>query len=113
MAAAQCFLSGDENAHKHGSSHYNQGIEGWWSFYKKSLSTWVIDLFKHLIDRNMLSLGHAVHLGLVWFVFSGFLQQEMGAVKYQWNSHYIRRSQDETAPGVPDILNLCPGNAYK
>ena len=79
------FLTRNRDSHKYGSSHYNQIIEGWWSFYKKSFSTWVINMFQDFIETGFLVYGHNVHLELVWFIFSNLQQEELDAVKYQFS----------------------------
>ena len=49
MAAIQCDFHGDTDAHIYGPSPANQRIEAWWSFYRRSRSTWWINYFKDLI----------------------------------------------------------------
>ena len=52
MAAMQCYFRSEAggqfagiNAHKYGSSHSNQRIENWWSFLRRSRSSWWINFF--------------------------------------------------------------------
>lgn len=108
MADIQCSLVGNEDAHLYGSSVANQRIENWWSHNKKAFTTWVIDFFKQMVEEGILIPGHHVHMECVWFVFSHFLQLQLDEVVYEWNTHYIRQTNHETIPGVPDILYHAP-----
>ena len=45
MAAIQCTLLHNINAHRYGKSIANQRIENWWSHYRRGYSDWVIDFF--------------------------------------------------------------------
>ena len=40
--------------------------------------------------------------------FSKFLQEQLYEVRYEWNTHYIRRSRHDTVPGLPDVLFFLP-----
>ena len=52
LAAMQSFLSNNENAHRYVGSPRNQGIESYWSMYRKTQSSWWIinGFFKDLVD---------------------------------------------------------------
>lgn len=98
-------------AHQYGSSPSNQRIESWWSFFRRSNSTWWINIFKDMSDSGLLELGNNFHMQCLWFCYSRVIQNELDKVKEQWNSHYIRKSRHDTVPGVPDILYYLPENS--
>ena len=108
MADMHCFLVNNADSHSYGTSVANQRIENWWSSLKKGFTSWVIDFFKGLIEDDLLIIGHNVHMECVWFVFSRLLQKELDEVRYSWNTHYIRRSRNDTIPGIPDINFYAP-----
>ena len=108
MADCQCVLVNDVNAHSYGTSVANQRIENWWSHYKRSFTSWVIDFFKQMVADGILILGHHIHMECVWFVFAQFLQNQLDEVCYEWNTHFIRQSRHDTIPGVPDVLFHVP-----
>ena len=84
MADCQCFLVESANAHFYGTSVANQRIENWWSFLKRSFTSWIIDFFKRLVAEGNLILGHRVHLKCVWYVFSTFIQSQLDEVVHEW-----------------------------
>jgi len=115
IAGMQCYFRegcdderSGEKAHQYGTSPSNQRIEGWWSFLRRSRTSWWIDLFKDLLESGILQLGSTYHMKCLWFCFSRVLQCDLDKVKDQWNSHYIRRSRHNTIPGIPDILFHLP-----
>ena len=111
MADCQCFLVESANAHFYGTSVANQRIENWWSFLKRSFTSWIIDFFKRLVAEGNLILGHRVHLKCVWYVFSTFIQSQLDEVVHEWNTHYIRKSRNDSIPGIPDVLFYAPNAA--
>ena len=42
-----------EKAHRYGESKRNQRIESWWSCFRKTRSSWWINLVKDLMDNDM------------------------------------------------------------
>lgn len=115
IAAMQSYLraNGDdefagEKAHRYGSSPANQRIEGWWSFFKRSRTSWWINLFKDMTESGELELGRRFHMENLWFCYNKIIQKELDQVRDHWNSHYIRKSRHDTIPGVPDILYYLP-----
>ena len=115
MATMQSHLRANGNdqfsgtkAHRYGSSPANQRIEGWWSFLKRSRSSWWINLFKNMCESGALELGKSFHMENLWFCYSKVIQKELDQVRDHWNSHYIRQSRHDTIPGVPDILYYLP-----
>ena len=113
VADMHCYLVNDMNAHSYGTSVANQRIENWWSSLKRGYTAWVIQFFKDLIEENILVVGHQVHMECVWFVFSKFLQNQLDEVQYEWNTHYIRKSRNDTIPGIPDVNFHSPPDGYK
>lgn len=109
MAAIQCFLHQNEKAHLFSRSVSNQRIENWWSHMRRGFSGWIINFFKDLVAEGSLLPGDHLHKQCVWFVFSGFLQQQLDEVMRQWNSHYIR-SQPRIISGVPNEMYYLPEN---
>ena len=117
LAAMQSYFRAEGNdefagtkAHQYVTSQSNQRIEAWWSFYKKSNSSWWINLFKDMSESGVLVLGNLFHMECLWFCFSKLLQKELDKVMDHWNSHYIRKSHCDTIAGVPDILYYLPEN---
>jgi len=41
-------------------------------------------------------------------VSAELLQEDLDAVKEHWNTHRIRKSRNDTTPGVPDVLYYLP-----
>lgn len=114
-AAMQCYFraSGNdalagENAHRYGSSHANQRIENWWSFFRRCRSNWWINYFKVLVQDGVLQTGNELHMECAWFCFSQVIQNELNEIVEHWNTHYIRRSRHDTIPGVPNVLYHLP-----
>ena len=114
-AAMQCYFraSGNdalagENAHRYGSSHANQRIENWWSFFRRSRSNLWINYFKVLVQDGVLQTGNELHMVCAWFCFSQVIQNELNKIVEHWNTHYIRRSRHDTIPGVPNVLYHLP-----
>ena len=115
LSAMQCYLRADgtdqwagDKAHVYGSSPANQRIEAWWSFLRRSRSSWWIDLFQDMSQSGILDLGNVYHMEALWYCYYKLLQEDLYRVKEHWNTHYIRKSQHETVPGIPDILYFLP-----
>ena len=47
----------------------NQRIKGWWSFFRKNCSIWWINLFKDLVDTQVLTLGNEMEMECLWYCF--------------------------------------------
>ena len=117
MAAMQCYFrseAGDQfagiNAHKYGSSHSNQRIENWWSFLRRSRSSWWINFFKDQVEIGNIDTSDELQMECLWFCFSDLLQRDFDQVKIHWNTHYVRRSRFDTVAGRPDELYHLPYN---
>ena len=108
MAAMQCTLRQDIEAHKYGSSPANQRIESWWAVYRRNRSSWWIDFFKNLIEQDSFSPGNELQQECMWFCFNKLVQDDLDAVKDHWNSHRIRHSRHDTVSGRPDELFFLP-----
>ena len=108
MAAAQCTLAQDKDAHRWGTSVANQRIENFWSHFRRGFADWLIDFFKSLVEDGKLELGNYFHKQCVWFSFSGFLQSELNGMVENWNSHYIRSAQAHCIPGIPNQMFSFP-----
>lgn len=108
VAAMQCYFCDSEEAYAYGSSPHNQRIEGWWSFFRRSRSTWWINFLKDLIETESYTPGNELQEECLWFCFSGILQQDLDHVRHHWNTHYIRRSHCDTISGRPDELYYIP-----
>ena len=111
MAAMQCFFrrNGSDSysglkSHKYGSSHANQRIEGWWSFFRRRKSEFWIDYFKGLVDSGKIDLGKKLHMEFLWFCFNRVLQKELNDTKEHWNTHRIRKSGFSAVHGVPNVI---------
>ena len=85
--------------YRYGDSKRNQRIEAWWSCFKKSRSSWWINLFKDLMDSGKFESGNILHKECIWFCFCDILQKDLNYTKTLWNNHYIRSSKHETVPG--------------
>jgi hypothetical protein len=115
MATVQCFLRRNHqdslagvSAHRYGSSHSNQRIEGWWAFLRRSWSSWWMNFFKDMVDKGELDTSNPLQMECLWFCFNKVIQNELNQVKENWNSHYIRESRHQTAAGIPDKLYFLP-----
>ena len=82
----------------------NQWIEGWWSFLKRSNSSWWISFFKDMSESGLLSLGDTFHLECLWFCFAKVIQADLDKVTNHWNNHHIKHSRHDTVSGMPDVL---------
>eukprot|EP00795_Rhopilema_esculentum_P004031 gene4031-20206_t len=110
ICAMQCHFHGSADAHIYGKSPANQRIEGWWSYYRRSRSTWWINYFKDLIEQEIVHPGNTLEEEALWFCFSALIQVDLDHVKDHWNSHRIRNSGHSTVPGIPDELYYSPEN---
>ena len=108
MAAMQCTLRQDIEAHKYGSSPSNQRIESWWAVYRRNRSSWWIEFFKNLIEQDIFSPGNELQQECIWFCFNKLLQDDLDAVKDHWNTHRIRHSRYDTVSGRPNELFFLP-----
>ena len=101
MAAIQSRLQASVHAHRYSSSVANIRIENWWSHNRKGYTGWLINFFKDMVATGEFNLGNTLHMELAWYTFSPLLQYELDQVKFQWNTHYIRRTRHDTILGMP------------
>jgi hypothetical protein len=106
MAAMQCFFRrshGDDHeslkAHVYGPSTSNQRIEAWWSYLRKSWTTWWMNFFSQMVERGELDTSDDLQNICLWFCFNKLLQHGLDQVRLSWNTHYIRRSRHNTQAG--------------
>lgn len=83
IAAMQCYFRADDDApfpgkHAHlcGTSTRNQRIENFWSYFKKSCSSWWIQFFKDVIDT-----ANELQKECLWFCFIGVIQEALDEMK--------------------------------
>ena len=65
MAAIQCYLHQNAEAHKFSTSVSNQRIESWWSLMRRDYTGWIINFFKGLVHEGSLLPGNYLHMELV------------------------------------------------
>ena len=104
MASLQCFFRDDLGCHTYVPSPRNQRIEGWWSYFRRSRTTWWINFFKDLEEQGLYNQAVEVESECLWFCFAALLQQDIDQVREHWNTHAIRRSRFDTIAGWPDSL---------
>ena len=104
MAAIHCFFRDDLNSHKYVPSTRNQRIECWWSYLRKSRTTWWINLFKDLEEQDIFNRASELESECLWFCFAPLLQQDLDEIVDHWNTHLIRKSRHDTISGRPDSL---------
>ena len=105
---------GDSQAHvshRFGTSVSNQRIECWWSHFRRGPVSFIIQLFKDLVDAGHLDLHNQIDIGCCRFAFMVFIQHHLDVARTYWNTHYIRCSrQQPSRPGIPDELFFLPNN---
>ena len=108
VAAMQSFFRDNVDAHRYVTSQRNQRIECWWSFLSKQQTQWWRRLFGDLEAQGILDTSCEVKMECLWYCFSPVIQDELDAVKENWNTHYIRKSRHDTINGRPDSLFFLP-----
>ena len=97
-----------ENSHRFVESEMNQRIEAWWSYYRRSRSTWLMNFFAYMAIELTFLHGHELHRACMLFCFADLIQKDLNFVTAHWDTHYIRRSRFDTTPGIPDVLYHLP-----
>ena len=99
----------------YGTSTSNQRIEAWWSFFKKSRTTWWINYFKDAIDQGIYDPSLINHKECMKFSFMDLIQNDLDETKLLWNNYHIRKVRNSECPnGKPDILYFASGqNDYR
>jgi len=115
VAAIQSYLRRLHNdeysglkAHIYGTSHNNQRIEAWWSYYRRNRSSELINLFKDFVEDVIFNPANELHIASARFCFGELIQKDLDSVVECWNSHVIRPSSTETVSGIPDELYYFP-----
>lgn len=107
-ASIQSYFRDNADAHRYVSSPRNQRIESWWSFYSKNRSKWWRNFFQDLESQGLIDSTSQLRRECLWYCFSGILQNDLDAIKEQWNTHLIRKSRFDTVSGRPDVLFYLP-----
>ena len=93
------------NSHRYGTSVSNQRIECWWSHFRRGPISFLIQLFKDLVDDGHLDLHNSLDVGCCRFSFMHYVQKQLDVAKVYWNTHSIRNSrQQPSRSGIPDEL---------
>ena len=113
MASIQCFLRADDEddlsgdkSHRYVPSPRNQRIEGWWSYLRKSRTSWWMIFFRDMQDIELIS-GIDLHQSCLWFCFAELIQEDLDFVKHHWNTHSIRNSRHDT------LVNQMNSSSYQ
>ncbi len=107
MAGIHAFFRNDPDSHRYVPSPRNQRIESWWSFFRRTHTSWWINYFKDLIAEKV-DMASQLHSECLWFCFAPLLQRCLNQVRDHWNCHYIRGSRRDTVKGRPDSLYFLP-----
>ena len=107
-ASMQSYFHDNSDAHRYVPSPRNQRIEGWWSYYSKSRSSWWRNHFNDLESQGILDTSSELSMECLWYCYSGFLQRDLDFLKSHWNTHHIRKSRHDTIAGRPDSLFYLP-----
>ena len=83
-------------------------MKGGGPFFRRNRSNWWINLFKDMVDYQLLHLGNTLHMECLWFCFSKLLQDDLNKVKDHWNGHKISKSPYSAVHGVPDVMYFLP-----
>lgn len=116
IAAIQRFLRmncndviNGEHCFLYGKSVSNQRIEAWWSFLRKSYSSWWMNFFKDMRDSGTFDDSDPLQVECLHFCFMHVIQNELNNVAKRWNLHRIHPSNNrESPPGKPDVLYHLP-----
>jgi len=108
IAAMQSGFRGSADAHIYGTSPANQRIECWWSFLRRNRTTWWINYFQDLIEKEAFHPGNELETEALWYCFCGIIQKDLDIVKEHWNTHLIRGSRHNTISGRPNELFSLP-----
>ena len=98
-----------ENSVSIGRSTANQRIEMIWSFLKRHFTNFWRNIFKDMIDQNVLNNTDIVHLECIRFCFLRLIQQHLDSFRQDWNLHRIRsQRRGEVVSGIPNVLFCQP-----
>lgn len=109
VAAIQAAVTGSTTGHLYGTSPGNQRIEAWWSFFRRCRSQFWIELFENLSEYGAFHPHVSREIDCLRFCFMDIIQQDLDAVRREWNTHRIRPSTGAQCPaGIPDELYYLP-----
>ncbi|XP_062605262.1 uncharacterized protein LOC134267055 [Saccostrea cucullata] len=92
----------------YGSSNHNQRIEAWWSYLRSHNAQFWMSLFKGLKEEDEFT-GNFLDKNLIQFCFMRLIQDELNEVVHLWNTHRMRRNQNQVAPsGRPLTMYQIP-----
>lgn len=106
-ALMQSYFHDDADAHSYISSPRNRRIEGWWSFYSWSRSTWWRNFFQDLELEGVLYSSSELSMECLWNCFAPVIQNNPDIVKEHRNSHRIRKSRHQIVPGRLIHYSIC------
>jgi hypothetical protein len=92
----------------YGPSKHNVRIEGWWSQLRRFKTSWWIEAFKDLKERNLFD-GFTLHKYCLTYVTLHLIESELNEFMEEWNTHKIRANSRSRLPsGIPNDLYDMP-----
>lgn len=86
-------------------STQNIRIERFWGFLKSSHGVFWINLFKDMVDYELLDLTNPIHIECLRYVFMPLIQRDLDKLREEWNAHRVRRNRNGVAiSGKPNVL---------
>ena len=70
MAAAHCTLRQNAGVHRYRTSVANERIENFWSHFRRTFTSWLVDLFRQIVAEGLLELGNHLYMQCIWLSFS-------------------------------------------
>ena len=64
MTAAHCRLRQNTDAHRYRISVAKLRIENFWSHFRRTFTSWLVNFFKQMVDEGLLELGNHFYLFL-------------------------------------------------
>ncbi|OWF56729.1 hypothetical protein KP79_PYT15155 [Mizuhopecten yessoensis] len=94
-----------ENSFTVGRCTANQRIEMVWSFLKRSFTQSWRNIFKVMIDLNLLNNADNLHIQCRRFCFLSVIQMHLDRFRQTWNVHRIRSEPNGEVPtGIPNVI---------
>lgn len=98
-----------QNSYIVGPSTANQRVERFWGEAKALVCGFFMNLFKTLMDQNLLNKKDVVDIECLRYCFGRLIQRRLLQAKDEWNSHRIRAQPHKNSPtGIPNILYHWP-----
>ena len=69
MTAAHCRLRQNTDAHRYRISVAKLRIENFWSHFRRTFTSWLVNFFKQMVDEGLLEMGNHFYL-LLFFRFA-------------------------------------------